>query len=81
MSDDFKRPLMVAHEISDTRNSSKPIEKDIKDERSTDQEPPQVGQRSKLSYQLGMFTLCYFTWVCVHMQREFWAMSKEVILD
>ena len=33
-----------------------------------------------LAYQLGMFSLCYFAWVCVHMQREYWAMSKEEIL-
>ena len=32
-------------------------------------------------YQIGMFTLCYVSWVFVHMQREFWAMSKEVIME
>jgi len=26
-----------------------------------------------------MFTLCYFSWVAVHAQREFWAMSKKTI--
>ena len=59
----------------------KPTSMGDKDERSKDQVPP-AGRslRTKLSYQLGMFTLCYVTWVCVHMQREFWAMSKEVIL-
>ena len=28
-----------------------------------------------------MLSLCYLAWVCVHMQREFWAMSKEEIYD
>ena len=26
-----------------------------------------------------MFSLCYFSWVAVHAQREFWAMSKKTI--
>jgi sugar phosphate permease len=32
-----------------------------------------------LKYQIGMFCLCYFAWVTVHIQREFWAMSKKNI--
>jgi sugar phosphate permease len=32
-----------------------------------------------LKYQIGMFLLCYFSWVTVHIQREFWAMSKKTI--
>ena len=28
-----------------------------------------------------MFMICYFTWGAVHMQREFWAMSKDVIME
>ena len=28
-----------------------------------------------------MFGICYISWVFVHMQREFWAMSKEVIKE
>jgi hypothetical protein len=34
---------------------------------------------SILKYQVGMFLLCYFAWVTVHIQREFWAMSKKTI--
>jgi len=30
-------------------------------------------------YLVGMFVLCYFSWVAVHAQREFWAMSKKTI--
>ena len=30
-------------------------------------------------YLAGMFALCYFAWVAVHAQREFWAMSKKTI--
>ena len=30
-------------------------------------------------YLSGMFALCYFSWVAVHAQREFWAMSKKTI--
>jgi len=30
-------------------------------------------------WQIGMFLLTYCAWVFVHMQREFWAMSKKVI--
>lgn len=30
-------------------------------------------------YQVGMFFLCYVAWVTVHIQREFWAMSKKQI--
>ena len=26
-----------------------------------------------------MFFLCYLTWMTVHIQREFWAMSKKSI--
>mmetsp|Transcript_28597 Transcript_28597/g.35413 ORF Transcript_28597/g.35413 Transcript_28597/m.35413 type:complete len:233 (+) Transcript_28597:52-750(+) len=33
-----------------------------------------------LLYQIAMFFLCYLMWVAVHVQREFWAMSKEVII-
>jgi len=33
--------------------------------------------KSAFKYQVGMFALCYFTWVTVHIQREFWAMSKK----
>lgn len=28
-----------------------------------------------------MFTLCYFTWVGVHVQRTFWSMSKTQMAD
>ena len=28
-----------------------------------------------------MFFLCWFAWVAVHAQREFWAMSKKTILE
>lgn len=34
---------------------------------------------SPIKYQIGMFLLCYMTWVTVHIQREFWAMSKKNI--
>jgi sugar phosphate permease len=30
-------------------------------------------------YQIRMFALCYLAWVSVHMQREFWSMSKKEI--
>lgn len=42
---------------------------------------PKPGRRRELAYQIGMFGLCYLSWVFVHMQREFWAMSKEVIKE
>lgn len=35
--------------------------------------------KSTIKYQVGMFMLCYMTWVTVHIQREFWAMSKKNI--
>ena len=38
-------------------------------------------KRSPFWYQVGMFLMCYIAWVGVHMQREFWAMSKDVILE
>jgi sugar phosphate permease len=41
----------------------------------------QITPCKKNMYQIGMFSLCYMSWVFVHMQREFWAMSKEVILE
>ena len=28
-----------------------------------------------------MFLLCYVAWGSIHMQREFWAMSKDVIIE
>ena len=28
---------------------------------------------------VGVFTICYFGWVTVHIQREFWAISKKQI--
>ena len=28
-----------------------------------------------------MFSLCYFSWVAVHAQREFWALSKKTIQE
>ena len=40
----------------------------------------EAAQRRKLRlYLCGMFALCYFSWVEVHAQREFWAMSKKTI--
>ena len=32
-------------------------------------------------YQIWMLALCYMIWAGVHMQREFWAMSKDVIIE
>ena len=32
-------------------------------------------------YLTGIFILCYFSWVAVHAQREFWAMSKKTIKE
>lgn len=32
-------------------------------------------------YLAGMFSLCYFSWVAVHAQREFWALSKKTIQE
>ena len=34
---------------------------------------------SLFRYQAGMFALCYVCWAAVHIQREFWAMSKKNI--
>ena len=43
-------------------------------------ERPSTQQTKKMTkYLSGMFTLCYFSWVAVHAQREFWAMSKKTI--
>ena len=33
------------------------------------------------AYLTGMFVLCYFSWVAVHAQREFWAMTKKTIKE
>ena len=32
-------------------------------------------------YLIVMFFICWFAWVAVHAQREFWAMSKKTILE
>ena len=45
---------------------------------SSDQSAPQSRKR-RILYQVGMFSLCYVAWVCVHTQREYWAMSKKTI--
>ena len=53
-------------------------------DRDRDDDFENVGKMSKckeLAYQIGMLTLCYTAWMFVHMQREFWAMSKEVIIE
>lgn len=42
-------------------------------------DPQKPAARSPLKYQVGMFALCYVSWVTVHIQREFWAMSKKNI--
>ena len=50
----------------------------------TDQDavkPEKMSKTKERMYQFGMFSLCYIAWVFVHMQREFWAMSKEVIME
>ena len=33
----------------------------------------------KLKYQIGTFILCYVSYGCVHIYREFWASSKVQI--
>ena len=43
-----------------------------------------VGAKSDkklIFYQIGMFGLTYLCWIFVHMQREFWAMSKHSIQE
>ena len=44
--------------------------------------PGAVEDKSRQFYYLmGMFSLCYFSWVAVHAQREFWALSKKTIQE
>ena len=34
---------------------------------------------TRIKYQIATYVLAYYFWVTVHIQREFWAMSKTAI--
>jgi sugar phosphate permease len=44
-----------------------------------EKEQPESKRKRLWRYQVYMFVLCYIIWIGVHIQREFWAMSKRTI--
>ena len=46
-----------------------------------EKESPEFKRKKVLKYQIYMFFLCYILWIGVHVQREFWAMSKRSIKE
>ena len=47
--------------------------------KQTKEETDEKRQKKLFKHQVYMFLLCYVLWIGVHIQREFWAMSKRTI--